>query len=67
MAARGWLVLRPNYRGSPNLGYVYQHAILYDPRTVLERTSCRRSMQFARAASSMIRASRSAVGRTAAS
>lgn len=31
MAARGWLVLRPNYRGSPNLGYKYQHAILYDP------------------------------------
>ncbi|HTU82699.1 MAG TPA: S9 family peptidase [Candidatus Acidoferrales bacterium] len=31
MAARGWLVLRPNYRGSPNLGYAYQHAILYDP------------------------------------
>ncbi len=31
MAARGWLVLRPNYRGSPNLGYRYQHAILYDP------------------------------------
>jgi dipeptidyl aminopeptidase/acylaminoacyl peptidase len=31
MAARGWLVLRPNYRGSPNLGYTYQHAILYDP------------------------------------
>lgn len=31
MAARGWLVLRPNYRGSPNLGYLYQHSILYDP------------------------------------
>ena len=31
MAARGWLVLRPNYRGSPNLGPAYQHAILYDP------------------------------------
>jgi dipeptidyl aminopeptidase/acylaminoacyl peptidase len=31
MAARGWLVLRPNYRGSPNLGYAYQHAVLYDP------------------------------------
>lgn len=31
MAARGWLVLRPNYRGSPNLGVRYQHAILYDP------------------------------------
>jgi dipeptidyl aminopeptidase/acylaminoacyl peptidase len=31
MAARGWLVLRPNYRGSPNLGLAYQRAILYDP------------------------------------
>ncbi|MBV8149394.1 MAG: S9 family peptidase [Candidatus Eremiobacteraeota bacterium] len=31
MAAHGWLVLRPNYRGSPNLGSAYQHAILYDP------------------------------------
>ncbi len=31
MAARGWLVLRPNYRGSPNLGRQYQSAILYDP------------------------------------
>jgi dipeptidyl aminopeptidase/acylaminoacyl peptidase len=31
MAARGWLVLRPNYRGSPNLGSAYQHAVLYDP------------------------------------
>jgi len=31
MAARGWLVLRPNYRGSDNLGYRYQHAVLYDP------------------------------------
>ncbi len=31
MAARGWLVLRPNYRGSPNLGRRYQRAILYDP------------------------------------
>ncbi len=31
MAAHGWLVLRPNYRGSPNLGTRYQHAILYDP------------------------------------
>ncbi|MBV9719636.1 MAG: S9 family peptidase [Candidatus Eremiobacteraeota bacterium] len=31
MAARGWLVLRPNYRGSPNLGLRYQHAILNDP------------------------------------
>jgi dipeptidyl aminopeptidase/acylaminoacyl peptidase len=31
MAARGWLVLRPNYRGSPNLGFAYQHAVLHDP------------------------------------
>jgi dipeptidyl aminopeptidase/acylaminoacyl peptidase len=31
MAARGWLVLEPNYRGSDNLGYAYQHAVLYDP------------------------------------
>lgn len=31
MSARGWLVLRPNYRGSPNLGYVYQNAIFDDP------------------------------------
>lgn len=31
MAARGWLVLRPNYRGSNNLGDAYQHAVLYDP------------------------------------
>lgn len=31
MAAHGWLVLRPNYRGSPNLGLAYQRAILYDP------------------------------------
>jgi dipeptidyl aminopeptidase/acylaminoacyl peptidase len=31
MAAHGWLVLRPNYRGSPNLGFRYQNAILYDP------------------------------------
>jgi dipeptidyl aminopeptidase/acylaminoacyl peptidase len=31
MAARGWLVLRPNYRGSENLGAAYQHAVLYDP------------------------------------
>jgi dipeptidyl aminopeptidase/acylaminoacyl peptidase len=31
MAARGWLVLRPNYRGSPNLGLRYMRAILYDP------------------------------------
>jgi dipeptidyl aminopeptidase/acylaminoacyl peptidase len=31
MAARGWLVLRPNYRGSPNLGIRYQRAIFNDP------------------------------------
>jgi dipeptidyl aminopeptidase/acylaminoacyl peptidase len=31
MAARGWLVLRPNYRGSNNLGIAYQRAVLYDP------------------------------------
>jgi dipeptidyl aminopeptidase/acylaminoacyl peptidase len=31
MAARGWLVLRPNYRGSNNLGLAYQRAVLYDP------------------------------------
>jgi dipeptidyl aminopeptidase/acylaminoacyl peptidase len=31
MAARGWLVLRPNYRGSPNLGLRYQRAIYDDP------------------------------------
>ncbi len=31
MAARGWLVLRPNYRGSDNLGIIYQRAVLYDP------------------------------------
>lgn len=31
MAARGWIVLRPNYRGSPNLGLTYKRAILYDP------------------------------------
>jgi dipeptidyl aminopeptidase/acylaminoacyl peptidase len=31
LAARGWLVLEPNYRGSDNLGYAYQHAVLYDP------------------------------------
>jgi dipeptidyl aminopeptidase/acylaminoacyl peptidase len=30
MAARGWLVLEPNYRGSDNLGLAYQHAVLYD-------------------------------------
>ena len=31
MAARGWLVLQPNYRGSDNLGIAYQRAVLYDP------------------------------------
>ncbi len=31
LAARGWLVLQPNYRGSDNLGYAYQHGVLYDP------------------------------------
>jgi dipeptidyl aminopeptidase/acylaminoacyl peptidase len=31
MAARGWLVLRPNYRGSDDLGYTYQHAVFDDP------------------------------------
>ena len=30
MAARGWLVLRPNYRGSDDLGLAYQRAVLYD-------------------------------------
>ncbi|HEY9181537.1 MAG TPA: S9 family peptidase, partial [Candidatus Baltobacteraceae bacterium] len=30
MAARGWFVLRPNYRGSDNLGNAYQHAIYSD-------------------------------------
>jgi dipeptidyl aminopeptidase/acylaminoacyl peptidase len=31
MAARGWLVLRPNYRGSDDVGLTYQRAVLYDP------------------------------------
>jgi dipeptidyl aminopeptidase/acylaminoacyl peptidase len=31
MAARGWLVLEPNYRGSNNLGLAYQRGVLYDP------------------------------------
>lgn len=31
MAARGWLVLRPNYRGSDNLGIAYQRAVFEDP------------------------------------
>jgi dipeptidyl aminopeptidase/acylaminoacyl peptidase len=30
MAARGWFVLQPNYRGSDNLGNAYQHAIFAD-------------------------------------
>jgi len=30
-AARGWLVLQPNYRGSDNLGQTYQRAVRYDP------------------------------------
>ncbi|HZO93445.1 MAG TPA: S9 family peptidase [Candidatus Baltobacteraceae bacterium] len=30
-ASRGWLVLQPNYRGSDNLGLVYQRAVRYDP------------------------------------
>jgi dipeptidyl aminopeptidase/acylaminoacyl peptidase len=31
MAARGWLVLEPNYRGSTNLGLAYMRGVLYDP------------------------------------
>ncbi|MFY9718304.1 MAG: S9 family peptidase [Candidatus Cybelea sp.] len=31
MAARGWLVLQPNYRGSTDLGLAYQRSVLYDP------------------------------------
>ncbi len=31
MAARGWLVLEPNYRGSDNHGLAYQSAVRYDP------------------------------------
>ncbi len=30
MAAHGWFVLRPNYRGSDNFGNAYQHAIYID-------------------------------------
>lgn len=30
MAAHGWFVLRPNYRGSDNMGNAYQHAIYID-------------------------------------
>ncbi|MBD5634039.1 MAG: S9 family peptidase, partial [Candidatus Eremiobacteraeota bacterium] len=31
LAARGWLVLEPNYRGSDNLGVAFQRGVLYDP------------------------------------
>lgn len=31
MAAHGWLVLRPNYRGSDDLGLAYQRAVFADP------------------------------------
>jgi dipeptidyl aminopeptidase/acylaminoacyl peptidase len=31
MAARGWLVLSPNYRGSDNHGLAFQSAVRYDP------------------------------------
>jgi len=30
MAAKGWIVFSPNYRGSDNLGTVYEHAIFND-------------------------------------
>ena len=30
LAARGWIVLQPNYRGSDNLGNAFQHAIAND-------------------------------------
>ncbi|HEX7418467.1 MAG TPA: S9 family peptidase, partial [Thermoanaerobaculia bacterium] len=30
MAARGWIVFSPNYRGSDNLGTAYEHAIFND-------------------------------------
>jgi dipeptidyl aminopeptidase/acylaminoacyl peptidase len=30
LAAHGWLVLEPNYRGSDNLGITYQRSVLYD-------------------------------------
>jgi dipeptidyl aminopeptidase/acylaminoacyl peptidase len=33
MAARGWLVLEPNYRGSTNLGLAYMRGVLYDPES----------------------------------
>ncbi|MBV8299630.1 MAG: S9 family peptidase [Candidatus Eremiobacteraeota bacterium] len=31
LAARGWIVFSPNYRGSDNLGERYQHAVVNDP------------------------------------
>jgi dipeptidyl aminopeptidase/acylaminoacyl peptidase len=31
LAARGWLVLEPNYRGSDNHGLAFQSAVRYDP------------------------------------
>src|SRR5262249_40816802 len=30
MAAKGWVVFQPNYRGSDQIGNVYQHAIVND-------------------------------------
>ena len=30
LAAQGWIVFEPNYRGSDNLGYKFQHAIFND-------------------------------------
>jgi dipeptidyl aminopeptidase/acylaminoacyl peptidase len=30
LAAQGWVVFEPNYRGSDNLGYKFQHAIFND-------------------------------------
>jgi len=30
MAAKGWVVFQPNYRGSDQIGNVYQHAIIND-------------------------------------
>jgi dipeptidyl aminopeptidase/acylaminoacyl peptidase len=30
MAAKGWIVFQPNYRGSDQIGNVYQHAIVND-------------------------------------
>ena len=66
MAARGWLVLQPNYRGATNRGERYQHAIYVDTvdgpgkdiRAALDAVR--------RAGSSTRAASRSAAGRTAA-